>query len=242
MNDVALAMLRSRGMWRPRARACRFRSGLAAVLVALGAPTAVRANEVLASTALQAALTAAVTVRQGRVDVVALDRPAGDCATDGPRGRAEASRPIEGSGRVAVKLAGFRPAGDACEVWAWVRVRVYAPVPVAARAIRAGEPVANAARIEEREIKPGHVPAMLTDDSTSDRALGAGQMIEVSAIRPAGPGAGQAVRVVLVSGALAIEQTGRAVSCGRGAFCAVLPSGKHVEGTFADGRLLVQLP
>jgi hypothetical protein len=225
-------------------------------LVALGAllifPAAVRADgnddndgnhgNRLASPGLQAALAAAVTVPDARVDVVALDRPAGDCLTNGPGTRAETSRPIDGSARVALKLFGSRAGHGSCEVWAWARVRVFAQVPVAARAIRAGEAFRSAVRLEEREIKSGHVPAVLTDTSLADRSFGAGQMIEAGGVRAAGPRTGETVKILLVSGALVVEQTGRAIACGRDSSCAVLPSGKHVEGTFADGRLLVHLP
>jgi len=50
------------------------------------------------------------------------------------------------------------------------------------------------------------------------------------------------VKVVLVSGGLAVEQVGRAVPCARNHNCAVLPSGKHVDGALVEGRLMVQLP
>jgi flagella basal body P-ring formation protein FlgA len=183
-----------------------------------------------------------VTVSGARVDVVALDRAAGDCVTNGAEARLEASRPIDGSGRVAVKLWGSRAAGGPCEIWAWARVRVFAQVPIAARSIRAGEVVMSAVRTEEREIKSGHVPAVLTETSIAARAFGAGQMIEAGTVNEDVPRAGQPVKVLIVSGALAIEQMGRAVPCGRENACAVLPSGKHVEGTFAEGRLMVRMP
>lgn len=201
-----------------------------------------RADEVPVSPGLQAALGAAVTVPGARVDVVTLDRPQSDCVTTGSGTRVEASRPIDGSARVALKLVGSRGGRDSCEVWAWARVRVFAQVSVAVRPIRAGETFATAVRIEEREIKPGHVPAQLTETSLSDRSFGAGQMIEAGGVRAPGPRAGESLKVLIVSGALVVEQIGRAVPCGRESSCAVLPSGKHVEGTFADGRLVVKLP
>ena len=68
-------------------------------------------------------------------------------------------------------------------------------------------------------------------------------MVEADGVRAPGPRAGEPVKVVLiVPGAMAIEQMGRAVSCARNHNCAVLPSGKHVDGTFVDGRLLVEMP
>jgi flagella basal body P-ring formation protein FlgA len=215
--------------------------GAVVLVVVLFARRAARADETLTSQALQEALTAAVTIPGARADVVSLDRPSGDCITTGSNTRMEATRPIDGSGRFALKLVGAR-AGKACEVWAWARVKVFAQVPVASRSIRAGETLTSAVRIEEREIKPGHAPATLTDASVADRSLGIGQMIESDAVRAPGLRAGEPVKIILVSGTLAIEQTGRAVPCGRNRNCAVLPSGKHLEGTIADGRLVVQVP
>ncbi len=78
--------------------------------------------------------------------------------------------------------------------------------------------------------------------SVADRSLGAGQMIEADAVRAPGLKTGENVKVLIVSGALAIEQTGHAIPCARGKSCALLPSGKHVEGTLVDGRLMVPLP
>ena len=210
--------------------------------LALLIPVAARADEQPGSPALQAALTAAVTVPGARVEVVAWDQPVGDCVTAGHGVHIEVARPIDGSGRVAVKVTGTRRAGGGCEAWAWARVRVFAPVPIAARAIRAGEPLGSAIHSEEREIKAGHVPAVLSELSIADRTIGSGQMIEAGAVSAPGPRAGQPIKILIVSAALAVEQIGRAVACGRDSSCAVLPSGKHVEGTFADGRLTVRLP
>jgi hypothetical protein len=208
-------------------------------------PARARAEENPASPAspeLQAALASALTIPGARADIVSLEKTGGDCVTDGPTTRMEAARPIDGSGRVALKLTGVRSTGRSCEVWAWARIKVFAAVPVARRAIRAGEGLADAVRTEEREIKPGHVPATVTAASIAERSLGAGQMIEAEAVRAPGPRAGETVKVLIVSGALVIEQLGRVVSCGRGHVCAVLPSGKHIEGTLENGRLKVDLP
>jgi hypothetical protein len=59
---------------------------------------------------------------------------------------------------------------------------------------------------------------------------------------PPGPRAGTSVRIVVRTGALTVEQLGRIVPCSRDAVCAVLPSGRHVEGRLEDGRLIVDLP
>lgn len=224
------------------------RSGLrlaaAAVVLATAtlAPVMARATDAPPSRALVEALSSALTIPGARADVVSLEQTGGDCRTDGPHMRVEAPRPIDGSGRVALKLTGVRAGGRSCEVWAWARIKVFADVPVARRAVRAGEVLADAVRTEEREIKPGHVPAILTTTSVAERSVGVGQMIEAEAVRAPGPRPGELVKVLILSGALAVEQTGRVVPCGRGRVCAVLPSGKHLEGTFQDGRLKVELP
>jgi hypothetical protein len=215
---------------------------LAICVWTLGTGQPARADDAAISPALQGALAAAVTIQGARADLVALDRPANDCVTSHPGARVEIPRPIDGSGRFAVKLIGIRPNRVPCEVWAWARIRVLAQVSVARRPIKAGESLVSATRTEEREIKPGHVPALLTAASTADRSVGMGQMIEADVVATPGLRAGEPVRILIISGALAIEQIGHAVPCTRGHNCAVLPSGKRIEGTLVDGRLLVQLP
>jgi hypothetical protein len=206
-----------------------------------------------------------------RVELLRVTMPTRACGQGGeaPGVTFEVSHPIQGSGRVAVKfIAGgpsavvggasagaatatktekagvTRPATPraACTGWLWADVRVMGPTPVARRSIRAGEPVApDAVRLEEREIRLGQAPAALGPDVVADRLIAAGQVIEPSAVRAAGPRNGEALKVVLVSGGLQIEQLGHALVCGR-AQCAVLPSGKHVEGTLVGGRLMVTVP
>ena len=43
--------------------------------------------------------------------------------------------------------------------------------------------------------------------------------------------------VVLRSGALTVEQRGQSVACRHGHACALLPSGKRVEGVWHEGRI-----
>ena len=228
------------------------RPGLAAALaLALGGvATEARAEPVSPDPALtavvSAALVAAATVPDARIEGLAIERPRSACAATAPE-RVEISHPVEGSARLAVKLIGpARGAAPPCETWAWARFRLLAPVAVAVRAVRAGEPLAGATRSSDREIKVGHAPADLASlesrGATADRALATGQIVESDMVRAPGPRPGEPVKVVLVAGALAIEQTGRAVPCARNHNCAVLPSGRHVDGAFVDGRLLVQMP
>jgi hypothetical protein len=208
------------------------------LMLASLAARAVAADEP-APAAVVSALAASTTIPDARVTVTSVERGHGACTSVE---RVEVPRPVDGSGRFAVKLIGARASGEPCESWSWVRVRLFAKVPVVTRAVRAGDSLAGAVKTEEREIQPGHVPASVAADASADRSLGAGQMLEADAVRAPGLRPGEAVKVVLVSGGLAVEQTGRAVPCARNHTCAVLPSGKHVDGALVEGRLMVQLP
>lgn len=209
------------------------------MVLALGdAARAAAAGEV--KQVVQGALDAADVVPNGRVEILSLDRAPNTCAAAGDL-RAEVPRPVDGSGRFGVKLLGTHAGGAPCQAWLWVRLRVMAQVSVAARAIRMGEPFAGATTLAEREILPGRQPATALEGATAERSVGPGQMIEAEMARPPGLHPGESVKVVLVAGALSVEQTGRAVACARNHNCAVLPNGKHVDGTLMDGRLLVEL-
>jgi hypothetical protein len=188
---------------------------------------------------VQAALERALAVPEARVeDAVLAAGGAGACqATE-----ADVPRAIEGSGRVAVRVAGRGPRGGGCGAWLWVDLRVVAPVAVATRALRAGEPLAGATVTEQRELRAGHAPARLDDGLVAARAIAAGQVIEADAASVPTARPGDTVKVVVVAGALTVEQPGRAVPCARGRSCAVLRSGRHVEGDLIDGRLVVEAP
>jgi flagella basal body P-ring formation protein FlgA len=187
------------------------------------------------------ALEAATTVPNARVDVVALERSPSTCSFRSDV-RVEIPRPVDGSGKFAVKLIGARASGETCEGWIWAQVRVFAKVSVATRVIRAGDSFAGATEHADRELKAGRVPAASLEGATADRSLGLGQMIEEDFVRAPGLRPGEMVKILVVSGSLSVEQMGRAVPCARNRSCAVLPSGRHVDGTMIDGRLLVELP
>ena len=54
---------------------------------------------------------------------------------------------------------------------------------------------------------------------------------------------GDSLKIIFVSGAVAIETQGRRSNCLRGRDCAILSSGRHVEGHLDDaGRLIVEVP
>jgi hypothetical protein len=119
---------------------------------------------------------------------------------------------------------------------------VLAPVAVTTRTLREGEPLLGALALEEREVLPGRHPLRAAPaGAAATRRLGAGVALDESAVR-VGPAAGGPVVVLLRAGSLTVEQTGRAVPCLPGKACALLPSGRRVEGRFEDGRILVEVP
>jgi len=196
-------------------------------------PVAISAPAVPAPVA--AALTAALTVPGARV--VAHDyrpSPAGCEAND-----ASVPAAIAASGRYAVKIA-----GAGCAGWATVRLDVYAPVAVTTHALAAGDSLDGAVDLSERLLIAGHPSFVPPPGAAAARALPAGRTLNRGDVKDAAAAlaAGTAVRVVVRSGLVVLEQTGRFVPCGSGRACAVLPSGKHVEGRLEDGRVVVEVP
>jgi hypothetical protein len=156
--------------------------------------------------------------------------------------RADPSSPVAASGRVALRLFGALPGGAPCDGWAWARVRLFAPALVTTRPVRAGEPLAEAVASGEREIVPGRAPlARLPAGAVAERPLASGLVVEERDLRT-GPRPGEPVAVVVRLGGLLVEQPGHAVACSRGRACALMPSGRRVEGTFEDGRIVVESP
>jgi flagella basal body P-ring formation protein FlgA len=193
------------------------------------------------------ALANALAVPGARIDVKAWKLSASGCTPES----AEVERPIDGSGRYGVKVSGpgcglatKLPRTTTPGVWGWATVNVFAPVLVTTRSVRSGEALAGAVKELEKEVRPGRVPARFEELGTAKaaRPLAAGQLLEAAHVEVLGPVAGSPIRVVVRAGALAITQTGRVVPCGRGRTCAVLPSGKHVEGSMANDTLVVELP
>ncbi len=151
-------------------------------------------------------------------------------------------RPAAASGQAALRFTGADAAGQPCEGYAWARVTVVAPTPVVTRPLEDGDRLEGAVTWEERELRAGRPPpTSLPEGATAARRLPAGAVLDEASWR-LGPRPGTALAVLLRAGALTIEQEGRAAPCARGRACAVLPSGRRVEGRLADGRLLVELP
>jgi flagella basal body P-ring formation protein FlgA len=152
--------------------------------------------------------------------------------------RASVSRPIEASGRVAVKVA-----GEHCAGWGWVRLQVWAETAVTIRTVRAGEEIASAVTVIEQEIQAGRTPFSPPPGSVATHALSSGVRVAPEDVSNSVIVAGDPIKILVVSGAVAVETQGRRISCARGHACAVLPSGRHVEGRIDDGRrLVVEVP
>lgn len=150
---------------------------------------------------------------------------------------ANVSGSIGGSAKVAIRLR-----GDQCPTWAWLRVEVWATVAVTSRTVRAGEPLAPALVTEEREVRAGRVPMRPAADALAARDLPRGIVIESVHVAGANLPPGEPLKVIVMTGALAVEMQGRAVPCGAGRTCVVLPSGRHMEGRLENGHLLVEVP
>jgi hypothetical protein len=147
-------------------------------------------------------------------------------------------RPIDGSGRVAVKVS-----GRGCSGWAWVELQVWAETSITTRLVRAGEMLGAASRLVEREIRSGSVPFIAPADAVASRTLPMGIAIQPGDVSRTSVALGDSVKVIFVAGAVAIETQGRRSNCLRGRDCAILPSGRHVEGHIDEtGRLIVEVP
>jgi hypothetical protein len=193
----------------------------------------------LAASSPLAALAGALAVPGARVELDGVRTTIGaGCAAEAW----ESMKPVEASGSAALRFSGRSASGAECQGYAWGKVRVLAPTVVTARELRQGDRLDGALATEEREVLPGRrtldaAPA----GATAARRLAAGAVLDEASIRQ-GPAPGGPVVVVIRAGALSVEQSGRAVPCVRGRVCAVLPSGRRVEGRLEDGRLLVEVP
>ena len=182
-----------------------------------------------------AALASALVVPNGTLTVRSFKATggAGSCSVR----EASLERPIEGSGRFPVKVS-----GRGCSGWAWADVKVHARVLVTTRPVRAGDSLESAVTEEQREVRPPlrELASGLAPNARASRALSRGQIVEQSHLQAAGAAPGSMIKVVIQAGSLQVVQSGRVVPCGRGRICAVVPSGKHVEGEIVDGRLIVE--
>jgi hypothetical protein len=186
------------------------------------------------------AVAAALAVPRARAEVVEVQVTAGRGC---PAGRAEALRPVTGSGEVPLRLLGSGPDGRVCEAFGWARVRVTRTGLVATRALAAGEPLAGAVGPAEVEVRPGQAPAIcdLPGEARAAHALAAGAPLHQNDLR-LGPAPGEPITVVILADGLELSREGRALPCPSGRACALLPSGRRVEGRLEAGRLVLEAP
>ena len=181
--------------------------------------------------AVSESLTRALAIPGARVVPLSWSAPAG-CRIES----ASVPRSIEGSGRMAVKFAGKN-----CSGWGWVRLEVWSETAITTRAARVGEAVEFA--MVEQEVRSGRMPFVPSAGSLAVRSLPAGTTLSPADVSKSAVVAGDSVKIVIAAGAVSIETQGRRVACSRSRACAVLPSGKHLEGRMDDGgRLIVEVP
>ena len=212
-----------------------------ALVITLATALAASANAAPLATpqipaAVERALAASGALPGARVETVSYRGPARCSAL-----RAEADQLIASSGSVALHIEGRGPAGEACRGLALAEARVFAPVWIASRALATGEGLDGAAARAVREVKQGHAPlAEIPAGSATTRRVAAGTVLEAPLVQDPTWLPGASVRVVLRSGSLSLSQQGRVVPCAPGRACAVLPSGRRVEGTRKSGELILE--
>jgi flagella basal body P-ring formation protein FlgA len=122
-------------------------------------------------------------------------------------------------------------------------VEVWAQAAVTTRAVRAGESLDASFAVIEHEVRQGHEPYLPSDGAIAIRSLSAGTVVCPADVGKSTVVAGDPVKILVVSGVLAVEAQGRRIPCGQSRACAVLASGKHLEGRMDDsGRLIVEVP
>jgi hypothetical protein len=146
------------------------------------------------------------------------------------------------SGRLMLRLSGTAGSGGSCDGFATARAQLLGPVYVVTKAVARGAPLADAVTVEERPVQglPSRVND-LTPGATAAQTLPPGTVLEVRHVAAQGPKAGDKVTIVLRSGAITLTQEGRLAPCIPGRSCAVLPTGRRVEGQLVDGRLVVEV-
>lgn len=149
--------------------------------------------------------------------------------------QAEVRGAVTGSGWIPLHLL-----GPGCDRWGWAQVAVFVPALIVQDATAKGKPIA--AEPAERELSAGHTwLRTLPDRATAARALTRGTVLEAQHLQATGPAAGDSIVVEARLGALTVEQRGHVVACAHDRGCAQLTNGRRVEGTFVNGRLLVEL-
>jgi flagella basal body P-ring formation protein FlgA len=213
---------------------CAF--GLAWLALVLSAPAALAAE--VAPKEVVRAVARGAGLQRARATLIHYRAP-GRCNAE----RAEVERPITSSGTVSLHIEGTSADGSACRGFARADVRLFAQVWVTTKALQAGEPLAGATELEEREVQPGHPPlGDIAPGLAAIRTLGAGTVLEQTLVFDPSWQPGANVRVVVRAGGLLLAQQGRVLACAQGRACAQLPSGRRVEGRREGSDLVLETP
>jgi flagella basal body P-ring formation protein FlgA len=208
-------------------------SMVAFLLALLAVPESAPAAREILPREVSESLTHALAIPGARIVPITWSAPA-NCRIQ----NASVAHAIDGSGRVAVKFS-----GRGCSGWGWVHLEVWAETAVTTRAVRVGEVLDSSFAMIDQEVRPGHMPFVPPDGTVAVRVLPAGTAICAADVSTSAVVAGDPVKIVVAAGAVAIETQGRRVACARSRTCAVLSTGKHVEGRMDDsGRLIVEVP
>jgi hypothetical protein len=141
---------------------------------------------------------------------------------------------VQTSGRLPGRFVGPR-----CEGWGWVTVRAYAPAAVLTRNVERNQPLEGAFAVEEIELTRALMPLReVPAGATATRKLLARSTLTPEQLH-VGPPAGAPITVRYAIAGITLEQRGTVVPCTQAPLCASLPNGKHLEGTWTDGVLLV---
>lgn len=146
------------------------------------------------------------------------------------------------AGRLMLRLSGTSGGGLVCDGFATARAQLVGPVYVVTKPVARGAPLADAVTLEDRPVHglPSRVNN-LTTGATAAQPLPPGTVLEARHVATQGPKAGDKVTVVLKSGAITLVQEARLAPCIPGRSCAVLPTGRRVEGQLVEGRLVVEV-
>jgi len=160
---------------------------------------------------------------------------------------AELSAPLVASGTTSLRVSGRGANGKPCSAYAFVDVKVVTDALVATKPIREGAALEGSVRIVRREIIHGETPlTQLPAGVVASRSLSTGQLVESQVYRSPALAPGTAVRIVVYTGALSLEMNGQIARCvdvgASERTCAMLPSGKRIEGQYENGVLLVEQP
>ena len=202
------------------------------LLALLAVPDAAPAAQEILPREVSESLSHALAISGARIVPLAWSAPQGCHIRN-----ASVSHPIDGSGRVAVKFAGRN-----CSGWGWVRLEVWSETAITTRALRAGEAVETGYARVEQEVRSGRMPFVPPAGAVAVRNLPAGTALDPRDVSNSSVVAGDPVKIIVAAGAVAIATQGRRIPCSPSRACAVLASGKHVEGRMDDsGRLIVEV-